>query len=210
MPFVGRGLAASNRAGITSGGLGGRRAPQIFFPGLTHPHTKGLPCFLKVLPVSRHLPHPANQASSSSCQRPQAGSLLRDCITVTRAKTTISSRSFAPNSKRENHVILLSAYLSFPRIPRLQPNAVHRQPYRRAFRNHLIVEAKSKITTKGSNSNNICNLDKEKTKEMVRLTDVPNILLLVFCLSKSLGRSARGLAWIKLILVAPPSGRAAV
>jgi hypothetical protein len=41
---------------------------------------------------------------------------------------------------------------------------------------------------------------------MIRLTGVPNILALVFCLSKSLGRSARGLAWTKLMLAAPSSG----
>jgi hypothetical protein len=70
------------------------------------------------LPVSRHLPHPANQASSSSCQRLTV--LLRDWMTVTPAKTIISSRSFAPSSKREDHVVLsacLSSTEGLPRIP---------------------------------------------------------------------------------------------
>jgi hypothetical protein len=45
-----------------------------------------------------------------------------------------------------------------------------------------------------------------KNEEMIRLTGVPNSLVPVFCLSKSLGRSARGLAWTKLMLAALPSG----
>jgi hypothetical protein len=77
--------------------------------------------FFEALPVSRQLPHPANQASPSSCRRPQADHLLRDCITVTRAKTTISSKSLAPISKRENHVVLLSGHLSLTEVFRECP-----------------------------------------------------------------------------------------
>jgi hypothetical protein len=101
------GLAVSNRASITSGGLGGGRAPQKF-PEPTQPHKNFSvgACFFEAFA--------GEPTTASSCQSGliklllEAGRLWRDCITITRAKMTISSRSFAPNSKREDHVVLLS------------------------------------------------------------------------------------------------------
>jgi hypothetical protein len=128
MRFVDRGLAVSNRASITSGGLGGCRAPQKFPEPTPTPQKLFVgACFFDAFA--------GEPTTASSCQSglikllSEAGRLCRDCVAITRAKTTISSRSFAPNSKREDHVVLLSAYLSLTEVFReYLPNTVHRQP----------------------------------------------------------------------------------
>ena len=110
---------------------------------------------------------------ASSCQsgftkllsRPQADHLLRDRITVARAKMTISSKSFAPNSEREREscrpfICIFIIDRGLPRIPSILPNAVYRQPYRGAFRDHgKTAKGKKQCNNERvSNSNNMHNL----------------------------------------------------
>jgi hypothetical protein len=153
-------LPSPNRAGNTSGGLGGRHAPQnswadtsptkSFCRSLFLRGTAGEPTLALILPIRPH-------------QALVGGLRLAVCCatvsTITRSMTAIPSRSFAPNSKRENHVVLLSVYSSLAEVFRKYPASCQT-----SCTDSLIVELsgtirllrqtpsgrqKSKVTTKG-------------------------------------------------------------
>jgi hypothetical protein len=147
-------------------------------PGLTHPPQKvfvgalflrgtaGEPTLALILPIRPH-------------QALVGGLRLAVCCvtvsTITRSMTAIPSRSFAPNSKRENHVVLLSVYLSLAEVFREYPASCQT-----SCTDSLIVELsgtirllrqtpsgrqKSKVTTKGFTLPRYTQSDKKKTKK---------------------------------------------
>ena len=129
----------SNRGHITSGGLGGRRAPQKFLD-LIQPHKN----FSKLLPVSRHCLILPIRPRPNSCQRPAV-------CGVTASLSREERRPSLPGRLRQirrekDYVVFLSAYLSLTDVFReyltIPPNAVHRQPIVELSGSHSIVEAK--------------------------------------------------------------------
>lgn len=113
-------LPSPNRAGNTSGGLGGRHAPQNswadtsptkgFCRSLFLRGTAGEPTLALILPIRPH---------QALVRGP--GRLLRDCINYHAINDGHPFQVVCANSKRENHVVLLSVYLSLAEVFREYP-----------------------------------------------------------------------------------------